>query len=145
MEPGGEGGCWFLYFAYGSNLLRERLLLRNPSAALSAPARLQVRQRAGGRGEPGVPAGSPEFLRGARVSPRSRLSPRLLRSGAAARPSVRPSRGGGPSTGPRQGRGARFCTMVLTDRTRSDGCDLKRKEFHLSTRSDFFTLREAGH
>ncbi|KAI1242872.1 hypothetical protein IHE44_0000427 [Lamprotornis superbus] len=41
MEPGGESGCWFLYFAYGSNLLRERLLLRNPSAALCAVARLQ--------------------------------------------------------------------------------------------------------
>ncbi|RMC05262.1 hypothetical protein DUI87_18447 [Hirundo rustica rustica] len=41
MEAGGESGCWFLYYAYGSNLLRERLLLRNPSAALCAPARLQ--------------------------------------------------------------------------------------------------------
>ncbi|KAM6103809.1 gamma-glutamylcyclotransferase isoform 1-T1 [Theristicus caerulescens] len=38
MEIG--GGC-FLYYAYGSNLLRERLLLSNPSAALCAPARLQ--------------------------------------------------------------------------------------------------------
>ncbi|NWX67072.1 GGCT glutamylcyclotransferase, partial [Promerops cafer] len=41
MESGGESGCWFLYYAYGSNLLRERLLLRNPSAALCALARLQ--------------------------------------------------------------------------------------------------------
>lgn len=36
------GGC-VLYFAYGSNLLRERILLRNPSAAFAAVARLQVR------------------------------------------------------------------------------------------------------
>ncbi|NWV71342.1 GGCT glutamylcyclotransferase, partial [Malurus elegans] len=41
MEPGGESGCCFLYYAYGSNLLRERLLLRNPSATLCALARLQ--------------------------------------------------------------------------------------------------------
>ncbi|XP_072709992.1 gamma-glutamylcyclotransferase isoform X2 [Ciconia boyciana] len=50
MESGGGGGgdggtelgdgC-FLYYAYGSNLLRERLLLSNPSAALCAVARLQ--------------------------------------------------------------------------------------------------------
>lgn len=40
---GGGSGCWFLYYAYGSNLLRERLLLRNPSASLCAVARLQVR------------------------------------------------------------------------------------------------------
>ncbi|KAM6134543.1 gamma-glutamylcyclotransferase [Pterocles gutturalis] len=45
MEPGGgsgsgSDGC-FLYYAYGSNLLRERLLLSSPSAALSAVARLQ--------------------------------------------------------------------------------------------------------
>ncbi|NXF35703.1 GGCT glutamylcyclotransferase, partial [Nyctibius bracteatus] len=44
MEPDGGtepgGGC-FLYYAYGSNLLRERLLLSNPSAALCAVARLQ--------------------------------------------------------------------------------------------------------
>ncbi|OPJ82077.1 gamma-glutamylcyclotransferase [Patagioenas fasciata monilis] len=45
MEPGGgteaeDGGC-FLYYAYGSNLLRERLLLSSPSAALCAVARLQ--------------------------------------------------------------------------------------------------------
>ncbi|KAM4657824.1 gamma-glutamylcyclotransferase [Amazona ochrocephala] len=47
MEPGtgtGEGdsgGCCFLYYAYGSNLLRERLQLSNPSAALYGLARLQ--------------------------------------------------------------------------------------------------------
>ncbi|XP_052653071.1 gamma-glutamylcyclotransferase isoform X2 [Harpia harpyja] len=40
MESAGGGGC-FLYYAYGSNLLRERLLLSNPSAALCALARLQ--------------------------------------------------------------------------------------------------------
>lgn len=40
-----------LYFAYGSNLLRERLLLRNPSAALCARGRLQVRA---GRAERGA-------------------------------------------------------------------------------------------
>ncbi|XP_019392113.1 PREDICTED: gamma-glutamylcyclotransferase [Crocodylus porosus] len=34
-------GCWVLYFAYGSNLLLERILLRNPSAAFAAVARLQ--------------------------------------------------------------------------------------------------------
>uniref|UniRef100_A0A8C8AHE7 Gamma-glutamylcyclotransferase n=1 Tax=Otus sunia TaxID=257818 RepID=A0A8C8AHE7_9STRI len=39
---GGCGGC-FLYYAYGSNLLRERLLLSSPSAVLRAVARLQVR------------------------------------------------------------------------------------------------------
>ncbi|KAM9288160.1 gamma-glutamylcyclotransferase [Cariama cristata] len=39
MEQG-HGGC-FLYYAYGSNLLRERLLLSNPSAMLYAAARLQ--------------------------------------------------------------------------------------------------------
>ncbi|NXX43003.1 GGCT glutamylcyclotransferase, partial [Tricholaema leucomelas] len=38
MEPG--AGC-FLYYAYGSNLLRERLLLNNPSAVFGAVARLQ--------------------------------------------------------------------------------------------------------
>ncbi|XP_074716554.1 gamma-glutamylcyclotransferase isoform X3 [Strix uralensis] len=47
MEPGSggtgtepRGGC-FLYYAYGSNLLRERLLLSSPSAVLCAVARLQ--------------------------------------------------------------------------------------------------------
>ncbi|NXJ92668.1 GGCT glutamylcyclotransferase, partial [Corythaixoides concolor] len=44
MEPGGGagpgGGC-FLYYGYGSNLLRERLMLSNASAALCAVARLQ--------------------------------------------------------------------------------------------------------
>lgn len=32
----------FLYFAYGSNLLSERIHLRNPSAAFCCVARLQV-------------------------------------------------------------------------------------------------------
>lgn len=32
----------FLYFAYGSNLMRERIHLRNPSAAFCSVARLQV-------------------------------------------------------------------------------------------------------
>lgn len=32
----------FLYFAYGSNLLTERIHLRNPSAAFCCVARLQV-------------------------------------------------------------------------------------------------------
>ncbi|KAM9575377.1 gamma-glutamylcyclotransferase [Guaruba guarouba] len=46
MDPGtgtgqGGSGCRFLYYAYGSNLLRERLLLSNPSAALHGLARLQ--------------------------------------------------------------------------------------------------------
>ncbi|XP_074431247.1 gamma-glutamylcyclotransferase [Larus michahellis] len=41
MELCGGGDGWFLYYAYGSNLLRERLLLRNPSASLCALARLQ--------------------------------------------------------------------------------------------------------
>nr|XP_025954579.1 gamma-glutamylcyclotransferase [Dromaius novaehollandiae] len=47
MEPGGGDGLVpagagsLLYFAYGSNLLRERLLLSSPSAALWAVARLQ--------------------------------------------------------------------------------------------------------
>lgn len=41
-EWGDSGGCCFLYYAYGSNLLRERLLLSNPSAALYGLARLQV-------------------------------------------------------------------------------------------------------
>lgn len=36
MEP------TFLYFAYGSNLLKERLQLHNPSAAVHCVARLQV-------------------------------------------------------------------------------------------------------
>ncbi|KAM9387477.1 gamma-glutamylcyclotransferase [Phaethornis superciliosus] len=44
-EPGNGGNSsassWFLYYAYGSNLLRERLLLSNPSAVLCALARLQ--------------------------------------------------------------------------------------------------------
>ncbi|XP_057287495.1 gamma-glutamylcyclotransferase [Pezoporus wallicus] len=40
-EQGNGGRCCFLYYAYGSNLLRERLLLSNPSAALYGLARLQ--------------------------------------------------------------------------------------------------------
>ncbi|KAI2545388.1 gamma-glutamylcyclotransferase [Homo sapiens] len=34
----------FLYFAYGSNLLTERIHLRNPSAAFFCVARLQARR-----------------------------------------------------------------------------------------------------
>ncbi|XP_072507175.1 gamma-glutamylcyclotransferase [Notamacropus eugenii] len=52
MEPGslaaepergepGEPGEHFLYFAYGSNLLKERLRLHNPSAEFVCVARLQ--------------------------------------------------------------------------------------------------------
>ncbi|XP_062423839.1 gamma-glutamylcyclotransferase isoform X2 [Rhea pennata] len=46
MEPGGGGAVaagagGLLYFAYGSNLLRERLLLSSPSAVRGAVARLQ--------------------------------------------------------------------------------------------------------
>lgn len=63
MEPGGgtergDGGC-FLYYAYGSNLLRERLLLSSPSAALCAVARLQVRAGEPGAAVPRVGGGSP--------------------------------------------------------------------------------------
>lgn len=145
MEPCGEGGCWFLYYAYGSNLLRERLLLRNPSAALCAPARLQVREGAAG-GAAGA-GGSPAFLQGARVSPRSRTSPRLPAGRCCSR-SVPPA-GEDPARigreDPRQDDGGRFCTVVPSDRTRSDGRKLKRKEFHLSMRSSFFTLRVAEH
>lgn len=50
MELCGGGDGWFLYYAYGSNLLRERLLLRNPSASLCALARLQVRRGGGAAG-----------------------------------------------------------------------------------------------
>ena len=32
----------FLYFAYGSNLLRERLVLANPSAVFKAVGKLEV-------------------------------------------------------------------------------------------------------
>lgn len=39
-----EEDC-FMYFAYGSNLLAERLHLRNPSAAFCCAARLQVSAR----------------------------------------------------------------------------------------------------
>ncbi|XP_015267982.1 PREDICTED: gamma-glutamylcyclotransferase [Gekko japonicus] len=43
---GSQGDCnskeeHFLYFAYGSNLLRERITLKNPSAAFHAVAKLQ--------------------------------------------------------------------------------------------------------
>lgn len=63
MESGGgtetrDGGC-FLYYAYGSNLLRERLLLSSPSAALCAVARLQVRAGEPGAAVPRVGGGSP--------------------------------------------------------------------------------------
>lgn len=128
MELGGESGCWFLYFAYGSNLLRERLLLRNPSAALCALARLQVREgaaggAAGGLREPYIPAGSP----GAPEEPRVPAAG----CGAVLQP-VRPSHGGGPSTdqagGPGQGDGAGFCTLVPSDRTKRDGRKLKQKK-----------------
>lgn len=112
MEPDGESGCWFLYYAYGSNLLRERLLLRNPSAALCALARLQVREgaaggAAGGLREPDVPAGSPRVPEEPHV-PAAACGPMLQ--------PVRPSHGGGPSTdqagGPRQDDGAWLCTVT---------------------------------
>lgn len=32
----------FLYFAYGSNLLKERLQLKNPSASIHCVTRLKV-------------------------------------------------------------------------------------------------------
>ncbi|KAL6086740.1 hypothetical protein STEG23_038021 [Scotinomys teguina] len=38
----GQEGETFLYFAYGSNLLTERIHLRNPSAVFCCVARLQV-------------------------------------------------------------------------------------------------------
>ncbi|XP_011223329.1 gamma-glutamylcyclotransferase isoform X2 [Ailuropoda melanoleuca] len=40
-ELRGQEGESFLYFAYGSNLLTERIHLRNPSAAFCCVARLQ--------------------------------------------------------------------------------------------------------
>ena len=40
MEP--QAPHTFLYFAYGSNLLKERLQLKNPSAAIHCVARLMV-------------------------------------------------------------------------------------------------------
>jgi gamma-glutamylcyclotransferase len=43
----GEEEETFLYFAYGSNLLTERIHLRNPSAAFCCVARLQVSVPAG--------------------------------------------------------------------------------------------------
>ena len=39
-----EADDWFYYFAYGSNLLTERLRLKNPSAMKIATARLDVSQ-----------------------------------------------------------------------------------------------------
>ncbi|XP_062254341.1 gamma-glutamylcyclotransferase [Platichthys flesus] len=36
-----ENNCTFLYFAYGSNLLKERLQLRNPSATVNCVAMLK--------------------------------------------------------------------------------------------------------
>ena len=40
---GGMDNSTFLYFSYGSNLLKERLQLRNPSATVHCIARLKVR------------------------------------------------------------------------------------------------------
>lgn len=37
-----ENSHTFLYFAYGSNLLKERLRLQNPSAMVHCVARLKV-------------------------------------------------------------------------------------------------------
>lgn len=42
-EDSAQGEDTFLYFAYGSNLLTERIHLRNPSAKFCCVARLQVR------------------------------------------------------------------------------------------------------
>uniref|UniRef100_A0A3B4WU01 Uncharacterized protein n=1 Tax=Seriola lalandi dorsalis TaxID=1841481 RepID=A0A3B4WU01_SERLL len=44
VEPGDkmENHHTFLYFAYGSNLLKERLQLKNPSATVHCVARLKV-------------------------------------------------------------------------------------------------------
>lgn len=36
-------GRYFMYFAYGSNLLRQRLTLKNPSAQFQAIGKLQVK------------------------------------------------------------------------------------------------------
>lgn len=41
-DRAGQEGETFLYFAYGSNLLTERIHLRNPSAVFCCVARLQV-------------------------------------------------------------------------------------------------------
>lgn len=41
-DHAGQEGETFLYFAYGSNLLTERIHLRNPSAVFCCVARLQV-------------------------------------------------------------------------------------------------------
>lgn len=43
-DRGGQEEESFLYFAYGSNLLMERIHLRNPSAEFYCVARLQVSQ-----------------------------------------------------------------------------------------------------
>ncbi|XP_036037986.1 gamma-glutamylcyclotransferase isoform X2 [Onychomys torridus] len=40
-DHAGQEGETFLYFAYGSNLLTERIHLRNPSAVFCCVARLQ--------------------------------------------------------------------------------------------------------
>ncbi|XP_012890617.1 PREDICTED: gamma-glutamylcyclotransferase isoform X2 [Dipodomys ordii] len=40
-DSAGQHGDSFLYFAYGSNLLSERIHLRNPSAEFCCVARLQ--------------------------------------------------------------------------------------------------------
>uniref|UniRef100_A0A8C1UVD5 Gamma-glutamylcyclotransferase n=1 Tax=Cyprinus carpio TaxID=7962 RepID=A0A8C1UVD5_CYPCA len=37
-----QNGSTFLYFAYGSNLLKERLQLKNPSATIYCVAKLKV-------------------------------------------------------------------------------------------------------
>lgn len=88
MEPSG-GGCCFLYYAYGSNLLRERLLLSNPSVALCALARLQVRG-GGGVGLPRVGTGG-QWKSGrpggaARGPGSAARSPVLLQAARALRP-----------------------------------------------------------
>nr|XP_021503746.1 gamma-glutamylcyclotransferase isoform X1 [Meriones unguiculatus] len=44
-DHAGQEGETFLYFAYGSNLLTERIHLRNPSAVFCCVARLQVSAR----------------------------------------------------------------------------------------------------
>uniref|UniRef100_A0A8D1DS58 gamma-glutamylcyclotransferase n=2 Tax=Sus scrofa TaxID=9823 RepID=A0A8D1DS58_PIG len=41
-DRGGQEEESFLYFAYGSNLLMERIHLRNPSAEFYCVARLQI-------------------------------------------------------------------------------------------------------
>jgi len=41
--------------------------------------------------------------------------------------------------------GARFFTVVPSDRTRGNGHKWKHSKFHLNTRKNFFTLRETEH